>query len=53
VNPTRPPGSSSRWIANGRAGNRTSPPSVGGGRLFTVNDEGAVSQVARFSLPGG
>jgi outer membrane protein assembly factor BamB len=35
-----------RWIATGRVGNRTSPPSVGGGRLFTVNDEGFVNAYA-------
>jgi eukaryotic-like serine/threonine-protein kinase len=35
-----------RWIGNGRAGSRTSPPSVGGGRVFTVNDEGHVNAYA-------
>jgi outer membrane protein assembly factor BamB len=32
-----------RWIGNGRVGNRTSAPSVGGGRVFTVNDDGYVN----------
>jgi outer membrane protein assembly factor BamB len=35
-----------RWIGNGRVGSRTSPPSVGGGRVFTVNDEGHVNVYA-------